>query len=245
MPTRRWVLPDLTAFLAATPGCLRQINQIGTGDEDEKEDLPPGISVVRYEELSHRDQQFVDATMGRGGHTVKYLNRSGKRVYIEYNRSTSEYVVFDDPLVLESIDNALQDVYDNDDVYLAKGGRYYEATGGAHFDDADYRYNLTVVQADECDHPTHLDELSGFDAELAGVLLNRGDAVVGSEKFDPIAQADVYFDGAELFEFEDQFGDPNGACLEAEGQTVRVERTGSELADVANWELREADIDQE
>lgn len=245
MPSRRRVLLGVATPLVAGPDCLGNVDKLNTSDEDENEDFPPGITVVRYEELSDRDQLFVHYTIVGDGHIMGYINRDGERVYTEYNLSTGRHVTLDDPLVLESVDEALQDVY-QEDAILEKNGRYYQSTGGRmHADDADYRYHLAVVQADDCHDPTHLDEFSGFDAKLASVLLDRGDAVVGSDKFDPVAQADVYFGGTELFEFEDQFGHPNGTCLAVEGETVRVERTGSELANIAHWELSETDIDQD
>ncbi|PSP95828.1 hypothetical protein BRC91_00580 [Halobacteriales archaeon QS_4_62_28] len=238
MNTRREVISGLAcSILGITSGCLAQIG-------DANNDISPDKLVVEYQSLSDRGQSFVEATFDQHGHTMKWLNRDGDRVYVEYDQSVDRYERAEDPLSLESVDDELTAVYHDQDAYLKKGDKYHVAVV-SHGDDGDYRYHVIAKNTDDCEDIIRVDSLSGFERELANVLLNKTEALVSPHEFEPVAKADVYYTGTELQKFKDRFGTPDGNCLEDDDQSVQVEQTESELMDLRTWKLNQADLDQE
>lgn len=227
---------DRRGFLAlvvvGVAGCL------GRSAEPAADDAV-GPEVVEYEVLSDRGKRFV-AEARRSGHTVHWIRRDGETIHVEYDSDREEWVLDQDPLTLESVDEELKEVFQRG-AYLEIEERYYERrllTGHGP-----YRMEFTATPVTDCAETIDPGTLAAGTRTLIGLVVEQERIWVADRPaFEPIANADAVFDDEDVrAEFIDTVVVPDDVCVAWTDQTYQIQQTDQDNLASAGYELVYAD----
>ncbi len=241
-PSRRALLGWIAASpLTAIGGCLGEggaggADEDGDNEDDETDDgtaIPDATTVVVYQDLTDRGQQFVDRTFDR--HALYWIFRQGgERQFVTRDPDSGQWVPDEDPLSLESVDEELKEVYRGEAI-LVKDGKYYERVATVGHDP--YRTKFTVNEGADCGDSVDVGELSEIQVDVAAVLFEDGEAWVAEEEYEPIADADVLWtnDRDDVAEFREMAMESQS--LTDGNRTVRLDIMGLDVITSAGWAL--------